>query len=383
MRNFFYFIFLIIIYLGCTKDSGGMSGNTSQPSDPGSSSVIPTNLTLDITLKGQQENPHGDGSGIVYITASADNASYYNFRFENGDSFNSQDGNLTYTFTEPGLNQYLVTVLVFSPTNDYDSISKPILIRVSPPSVDGRDLVWSDEFNYDGPLDSSKWHHQVIPIFGENWANGEQQHYTNRLDNSYVSDGTLKIVAKKEQYIFRGITKNYTSARLNSKYAFKYGRVDVRAKLPSEQGTWPAFWTLGANINEIGNYFGSTYGNVGWPLCGEIDIMEQNGWNKNNLIGHIHWGDTNTGDYGNNGNNIHIQNASSEFNLYSLIWTESSIKILFNNQPFFEVDIVAGMPYNNLHYILLNIAMGGNLGGEIPANFYSSTMELDFVRIYQ
>ena len=96
-----------------------------------------------------------------------------------------------------------------------------------------------------------------------------------------------------------------------------------------------------------------------------------------------HWGDTNTGDYGNNGNIIQIQNASSEFNLYSLIWTETSIKILFNNQPFFEVDIVAGMPYNNLHYILLNIAMGGNLGGEIPTNFNSSTMELDYVRIYQ
>ena len=165
--------------------------------------------------------------------------------------------------------------------------------------------------------------------FWRKLANGEQQHYTDRLDNSYVSDGTLKIVAKKEQYIFRGITKNYTSARLNSKYAFKYGRVDIRAKLPSEKGTWPAFWTLGANINEIGNYFGSTYGNVGWPLlCGEIDIMEQNGWNKNNLIGHIHWGDTNTGDYGNNGNNIQIQNASSEFNLYSLVWTENSIRIL-------------------------------------------------------
>ena len=99
----------------------------------------------------------------------------------------------------------------------------------------------------------------------------------------------MKIVAIKENYTVDNSTKNYTSARLNSKFGFKYGRVDVRAKLPSTRGTWPAIWTLGTNINEVGNYFGDSEGSIGWPKCGEIDIMEQNGWNKNELIGHFHY----------------------------------------------------------------------------------------------
>ena len=116
-------------------------------------------------------------------------------------------------------------------------------------------LIWSDEFDYSGPPDPTKWHHQVIPIIdGVNWANDELQHYTDENTNSFVSNGTLKIKAIKESYSFNGVTKNYTSARLNSKFAFQYGRVDVHAKLPNEAGTWPAIWTLGANINEIGNY---------------------------------------------------------------------------------------------------------------------------------
>ena len=105
-------------------------------------------------------------------------------------------------------------------------------------------------------------------------------HYTNRLVNSYVSDGTLKIVAQKEAFTDQGHTKQYTSARLNSKFAFKHGRVVVRAKLPEGSGTWPAIWMLGQNIQEKGTYWdGQGYGSVAWPACGEIDIMEH--WGKN------------------------------------------------------------------------------------------------------
>ena len=148
-------------------------------------------------------------------------------------------------------------------------------------------LVWGDEFLYEGSLDSSKWHHQIIPPNNGSWWNGEQQHYTNSTKNSYVSDGTMKIKAIKENYNVDGSVKNYTSTRLNSKFGFKYGRVDVKAKLPSSVGTWPAIWTMGTNINEIGNYFGDSEGSVGWPKCGEIDVMEQNGWDKTELIGHF------------------------------------------------------------------------------------------------
>jgi len=111
-------------------------------------------------------------------------------------------------------------------------------------------LVWSDEFNDAGSVDTSKWFHQTQLIAGNSWANGELQHYTNRIDNSYVSEGTLKIKAIKEQYTDQNVTKSYTSARLNSKFSFKYGRVEVRAKLPSVFGTWPAIWLLGKNISD-------------------------------------------------------------------------------------------------------------------------------------
>ena len=245
-------------------------------------------------------------------------------------------------------------------------------------------LVWSDEFNYSGSVDSNKWYHQVIPIInGTDWANGEQQHYTNRISNSYVNNGSLKIKAIRENYTYNNVTKLYTSARLNSKFAFEYGRVDVRAKLTAEAGTWPAFWTLGANINEIGNYFGNTYGSVGWPNCGEIDIMEQNGWNKTNLIGHLHYSNSNTNSYQNEGGTTYVANSSGEYHIYSLIWTENTIQILLDDVVFFERENSQEIPYDNPHYLLLNIAMGGNLGGNIPSDFSESIMEIDYVRIYE
>lgn len=252
-------------------------------------------------------------------------------------------------------------------------------------------LVWFDEFNDDGNYytseinspEISKWHHQIHPPNGHSWFNGEHQHYTNRIENSSVSNGALRIKSKKETYTYNGSTKEYSSARINSKFSFLYGRVDIRAKLPNSAGTWPAFWTLGDNINEFGNYFGDTYGDVGWPACGEIDIMEQNGWDKSQLIGHLHWGDTQSGNYENFGTTTEVINANSSYNIYSLEWTKDYIAILINNIPFLETHNREGMPYDNPHYLLLNIAMGGNLGGSIPESFTEDFMEVDYVRVFQ
>ena len=126
-------------------------------------------------------------------------------------------------------------------------------------------LVWSDEFDQsDSTVNSSKWFMETVAPNNGSWFNDELQHYTNRLDNASVHEGVLKITAKKEEYTHSGTTQAYTSARLNSKFSFTYGKVVVRAKLPRAQGTWPAIWTLGSNLET-----------VGWPACGEIDIMEQ------------------------------------------------------------------------------------------------------------
>ena len=243
-------------------------------------------------------------------------------------------------------------------------------------------LVWHDEFDYDGKLDQDKWHHQIIPPNNGSWWNNEVQHYTNNIKNSFVSDGTMKIVAIKENYTVDNSTKNYTSARLNSKFGFKYGRVDVRAKLPFTRGTWPAIWTLGTNINEVGNYFGDSEGSIGWPKCGEIDIMEQNGWNKNELIGHFHYANP-QGQYTNYGNVTSISNTSGQYHIYSLEWTDKIIRILVDNKEFVSLNNDGNVPYDNRHYLLLNIAIGGNLGGDIDPVFSQDRMEVDYVRVFQ
>ena len=243
-------------------------------------------------------------------------------------------------------------------------------------------LVWGDEFLYDGNLDNSKWHHQIIPPNNGSWWNGEVQHYTNNLKNSFVSEGTMKIVAIKENYTVDNSTKNYTSARLNSKFGFKYGRVDVRAKLPSTGGTWPAIWTLGTNINEVGNYFGDSEGSVGWPKCGEIDIMEQNGWNKNELYGYFHYANS-QGVYNSHGDVTNINNTSGTYHVYSMEWTKDKIRILVDNKEFVSLNNTADVPFDNPHYLLLNIAIGGNLGGDIDPSFSQDRMEVDYVRVFQ
>ena len=243
-------------------------------------------------------------------------------------------------------------------------------------------LVWGDEFEYDGELDKKKWYHQIIPPNNGSWWNDELQHYTNNIKNSFVSDGTLKIVAIKENYTVDNSTKNYTSARLNSKYGFKYGRVDVKAKLPSSEGTWPAIWTLGTNINEVGNYFGDSEGSVGWPRCGEIDIMEQNGWNKNELYGYFHFADS-KGEYDSRGSVTNISNSSGQYHIYSMEWTDKIIRILVDNKEFVSLINNGNVPYDNSHYILLNIAIGGNLGGEVSQSFTHDKMEIDYLRVFQ
>jgi beta-glucanase (GH16 family) len=279
---------------------------------------------------------------------------------------------------------------------DNFNFSPPLTITADPVNIDsseestiysGYQMVWNDEFNYEGAPSDEKWHLQYIPIIDGGWANNEEQHYTTRRDNSFVSDGTLKIVARKELYAYEGVNRAYTSARLNSKFDIRYGRIDVRAKLPVSKGTWPAIWTLGTNIGEVGNYYGTSDGNVGWPECGEIDIMEQNGTNKQLLYGTFHWSDSG-GQQDSFGlikdiSSLNVSNLSTGFHLYSLIWTSASLKIYIDNFLVSSIENNASVPFDNPHYLLLNVAMGGTLGGVVPGTFEEDKMEIDYVRFYQ
>ena len=243
-------------------------------------------------------------------------------------------------------------------------------------------LVWNDEFDGNGAIDSAKWFHQTQLPNGNSWFNNELQHYTDRLDNSYVSNGTLKIIAKNETYTDQGQTKEYTSARLNSKYAFTYGRVEVRAKLPEGVGTWPAIWMLGQNINEVGAYWQTQgYGTTSWPYCGEVDIMEHWGTNQNYVQSALHTpssygGTTNLGGQ-------YISNASTEFNIYCLEWTPEQMIFSVNDYVHYtynpSVQNSETWPFDSAQYLLLNIAIEPS----VTSSFIESEMEIDYVRVYE
>lgn len=249
---------------------------------------------------------------------------------------------------------------------------------------DGYTLVWSDEFSGTGSPNSNLWFHQTQLPAGGSWFNGELQHYTNRLVNSSVGNGLLRITARRENFTDQGQTKQFTSARLNSKFAFTYGRVDVRAKLPSGAGTWPAIWTLGQNINEPGGFFSSQFGAVNWPACGEIDIMEHWGNNPNVIHGSIHTPSSFGATV--NTQTRRLSSVSSTFYVYSIVWDENKIDFLIDDVVFYSynppVKNASTWPFNRPQYILLNIAMGG-VGGAIAPTFTESSMEIDYVRVYQ
>ena len=244
-------------------------------------------------------------------------------------------------------------------------------------------LVWSDEFNGEGAIDSEKWFHQTQLPPGGSWWGGIIQHYTNRIENTYLKDGHLNLVAIKEEFKDQGHTKRYTSARLNSKFAFTYGKVVVRAKLPKGVGTWPAIWMLNKNIDEDGAYWDNEgYGKVKWPMCGEIDILEHWGKKQDYVSSALH----NGASYGYNVENVggqQIKNASDEFHIYELEWTKEKI--------IFSVDGIEHLqynperknsktwPYDSDYYFIFNIA----IEPDIESNFVESAMVVDYIRVYQ
>ena len=244
-------------------------------------------------------------------------------------------------------------------------------------------LVWSDEFEGNGIIDTTTWFHQTQLPPGGSWFGGLIQHYTNRESNTYLKDGNLNLDAKKEPFEDQGELKNYTAARLNSKFAFTYGRIEIKAKLPEGTGTWPAIWMLNTNIDEDGAYWDNKgYGKVKWPACGEIDILEHWGKNQDYISSALH----NASSYGYKVENVGGQNiskVSSQFHIYTLEWTKDKMV--------FGVDGVTHLtyaptnkngetwPYDSDYYFLLNIA----IEPDIDPEFVESAMVVDYIRVYQ
>lgn len=234
-------------------------------------------------------------------------------------------------------------------------------------------LVWSDEFEYDGKPDPTKWGYDVG---GNGWGNGEAQYYTNRLDNSFVENGVLTIVAKKETYG----GKSYTSARLitKNKGDWKYGRVEVMAKIPPGRGSWSAIWMLPTDWE---------YG--GWPESGEIDIMEHVGYDPNKIHGTVHTEAFNHSINTQKGASRVISTSQSAFHLYAIEWFEDRIDFFIDDVKFFtfnnENKSSAEWPFDKRFHLLLNIAVGGSWGGAqgIDDTIFPTSMEVDYVRVYQ
>ena len=233
------------------------------------------------------------------------------------------------------------------------------------------ELVWSDEF--DGTsLDRSNW--SVETGTGNwGWGNNEQQYYRDSADNIEVSDGTLKIHALKQSYG----GKQYTSARMKTqgKRSFKYGKIEAKMKLPRFKGSWPAFWMLGENINS-----------AGWPACGEMDIMEAINDN-NNIYSNLHWSYNNT--QADTQGDAHNVGDRTEWHTYGMEWTEDRAVFYVDNNVTESYKITTGSQMEEFRakqFIILNLAIGGQWPGyDIDDSAFPdrSTMEVDYVRVYQ
>lgn len=346
----------LLLFVSCSGDSGG-SGNTGGTTDTSSkpSNLVVTAVPVGITT----QNPNGDGSGMVNFTVNAANATSYKIAMGDGVTQETTTGTLAYTYTTSGTNTYTIFVSAYK-GSEFVSTSVTITLYVAPKAI------WADEFNIDGAPDSSKWAYDTGTGSG-GWGNSELQYYTNRAENVKVQNGSLIITSKKESY--QG--SNYTSARIKTqgKFSFKYGRVEIKAKLSTGVGTWPALWMLGDNITT-----------VSWPACGEIDIMEHVGKSQNVIYGTLHYPNFSGGNAVSK--TTTISNASTEFHVYSLDWRADAIKFYVDGTLFHTFTNSSALPFNQNFFLIINSAMGGNFGGTIDPNFTSSTFEVDYIRVF-
>ena len=244
-------------------------------------------------------------------------------------------------------------------------------------------LVWSDEFDQ-SIIDEYKWNKLR---WRPGWVNNEEQAYTNRDTNIFVRDGKLVIRALIEpgyvdvDYNESEYNANFTSGRLNTsgKNSWTYGKFDINAKLPKGKGSWPAIWMLGNTISS-----------EGWPHCGEIDIMEHVGFDEGNIHASIHTTDYNHMNGTQKSGQVEVPTVTDSFHLYSLEWDSTYIQYSIDNNPYFFIYNDSNgnqdkWPFNLDHYLILNLAIGGDWGGAqgIDPSFFPMEMEVDYVRVFK
>ena len=235
------------------------------------------------------------------------------------------------------------------------------------------ELTWSDEFDYQGLPDPAKWDYEEGFV-----RNHESQYYTRaRLQNARVENGQLIIECRKEHFQPADhAAVEYTAASLITlnKASWQYGRIEVRAKLPQGKGVWPAIWALGTNISR-----------VGWPACGEIDIMEFVGKEPGNIFGTLHYAAA--GQHLSDGGKLETGQPYDAFHLYAIEWYPDRIDFFFDNRKYHTVlldkaGLGADNPFRKPFYLLINFALGGEWGGPFDDAILPQQFLIDFVRIY-
>ncbi|MDB4614367.1 glycoside hydrolase family 16 protein [bacterium] len=266
------------------------------------------------------------------------------------------------------------TLTIFADSSK--SKPKPKPVTATDTNLDWQ-LVWNDEFTGQS-LDLKKWKYETG---ASGWGNHEWQNYTAGK-NVEVNNGRLRIIARKT-----GLGQkvgDYTSTRLNSKFTFTYGRVEVRAKMPDHKGkgVWPAIWSLGNNIKQ-----------VGWPRCGELDIMEYVSYLPNTVHNAIHTSANNHRDETQvESGPFKVETAEEKFHVYGVEWTETSLKFYVDRPDNVHLTFQRpkkfddkNWPFTEPQYLLMNIAVGGDWGGRkgVDDTIFPAAMDVDYVRIFQ
>ncbi|MGB1039125.1 MAG: glycoside hydrolase family 16 protein [Bacteroidia bacterium] len=364
-------LILLFTQIGCKDD------------EPTVNIVLPTNLEVEIIHDEEIE-------GRIEVKATAFDENYFTISFEDGENsevIETNDGKVSHTYTVSGVYTIITRAHITAadyiertdtvhidrePSTNSDGI--PTKGYTSPLSYDNYNLVWQDEFD-GNTLNTSDWNFE-LGTGNNGWGNNELQYYTK--ENTSVGGGYLTITAKKQE--LGG--QSYTSSRLTTqgKKSFKYGRIDIRAALPKGQGMWPALWMLGDN-----------HSSVGWPRCGEIDIMEivggsSNGNSDKQTHGTLHW--DNNGDYASYGGSTFTSktNFNEEFHVFSIIWDENSINWLLDGNQFHAADITPGhmSEFRDKFFFIFNVAVGGNWPGDPDASTqFPQKMHVDYVRVFQ
>lgn len=398
IRSIIYLLVSLVLIVSCSKGSGGSTSTPPTVALPIASISDVSNERTTANLKYQfsitLDKVSSSAVSISYTTADGTavantdfkpisgtltipaNASSGTIEVEViGDSTRKANQTFSVQLSNPtncslstnkGTGTIVNENLLYFPVDNTVGYSTPI-------SYPGKTLVWSDEFD-GSTINPASWTFETGNNNG--WGNAELENYTGRTQNAFVSKGNLIIEARKESLAGSA----YTSARMitKNKQVFTYGRIDIRAKVPTGKGIWPALWMLGNNIDQ-----------AGWPACGEMDIMELVGQEPNRVHGTLHWGATPTLHASKEaGYSLTTGTFDQQFHVFSLVWVKDQVQIYIDDILYNTITTAntAGSvyPFNSGFFFILNVAVGGTWPGPPDATtVFPQRMVVDYVRVFQ